>query len=91
MILPPVFLKKTISTCMLNTEKTYYYTPQKKHALVHLGGFFLHPMRSGSRKSTNDRKGMTRGGTKFGLLELVSGLSHEIDFKNFDKKLHNLA
>jgi hypothetical protein len=26
-----------------------------------------------------------------GVAGLLKGLSHEIDFKNFDKKLHNLA
>ncbi len=27
----------------------------------------------------------------FALYSYLKGLSHEIDFKNFDKKLHNLA
>ncbi len=34
----------------------------------------------------------TKGNGNFTLLDFsLKGLSHEIDFKNFDKKLHNLA
>jgi hypothetical protein len=60
--------------------------PPKKHALLYLGGFFLHPMRSGSRKSTNDRK--VRGLQK-GLLELVCDFREE-NIK-FTLKWHNNA
>jgi hypothetical protein len=53
-----VFLKNSFGLHDKHEEDRLLHIPRKKN----LGGFSLHPMRSGSRTSINDRKGMTRRG-----------------------------